>query len=128
MIGALVTMLQGGHPLPFLTIGFPISLVVAWWWTAGRLRADIAEVILDESLAGYRSLWDVATRRSTRIGAGVLDVRRRGADLLLTIGLDTITLHQADWPDLERIEAAFRAARDEHVGRVRRTLGDRTSP
>ena len=127
MIGALVTMLDGGRPLPFLLYGFPLSLVVAWWWTASTLRATVVEVWIDDGLASYRSRWDVAIRRPRRPGSAVIDVRRSGGDLLLTIGLDTISLVRAQWPDHTRIESIFRAARDGHVERVQRRLDPPTT-
>jgi hypothetical protein len=122
MIGALVTMLEGGRPLPFLTIGFPISLAVAWWWTASRLRTEIVELHVDGMHASFRSRWDVAVRRPPGAGSAILDVRSSGVDLLVTIGLETILLRRTEWPDLDLVRSACTAARAEHVDTVRSRL------
>lgn len=122
MIAALVTMLQGGYPLPYLLYGFPASMVVAWWWTASRLRSEVAELILNGSLASVHSQWDVVTKRFPPAGSAILDVRRVRHDLHLTIGHETFVLRRSRWPDLHEIEAACRAAQQIHVDRVRGIL------
>lgn len=122
MIAALVTMLQGGRPLPFLLYWFPLSLGVAWWWTATRLRAEIVELTVGESSASFRTRWEVATGRKSRTPSAILDVRRSGHDLLVTIGYETIVIRQTRWRDLGKIETACRGARDARVEQVRHRL------
>ncbi len=122
MIAALVTMLQGGRPLPFLLVWFPVSLAVAWFWTASRLRTEVVELSLGSTLVSFRTRWEVATQRPSRPGSALLDVRKSGHDLLLTIGHETIALPRLRWTDLDRIEGLCRAARDRHLDRVRRNL------
>ena len=122
MIGALVTMLQGRAVLHFLLVWFPVAIVVAWAWTAMRLRGDVVELTFGDILVTTRTGWEVALGRAPKSSVAVLDVRRAGDDLLVTLGREPTRLLRSDWPDLDAIESACRRARDAHVGHVRSVL------
>lgn len=122
MIGALVTMLQGGEPLPYLTIGFPAALAVAWFWTVQRLKSVVVEVEFHGAFVAMRSAWDVATGRVTDIGSAVLDVRKTEAGLAVTAGLDTHELDRRHFEPFEDLTRCFEEARGLHLAQVRERL------
>lgn len=119
MIGALVVMLEGGQPLPFLWMGFPLATVVALFWSRQRLHSDIAEITVDDGRVSLRSRWDVTMRRRPPSATSVLDVRMKETDILVTVGLSTHTLPRQEWPEWDALREDLMQANGSHVHRVR---------
>lgn len=121
MLGALNYMLTGRDPLRFLTLGFPIAMIVASAWTIFQLRRRVAEVVIRGEAVRILSAWQVAAGQSED-WVSLLDVRRESSGLVVTLGHDTRNLLNADWPNLSRMEEVLRTASDTFIHRVQSGL------
>lgn len=119
MIAASVMMLGGRDPLPFLLVSTPAAAAVAWFWARQELRGTVVEVNVVGSSVAVRSAWDVATGRAVGPGDSVLDVRREGDRILLTLGLDTVRLAASDFPESDSLVRRLEEARSMHGLEVR---------
>ena len=121
MLGALNYMLTGRDPLRFLTMGFPIAMLIASAWTVFQLRRRVAEVVIRGEAVRILSAWQVAAGQF-EAWASLLDVRRESSGLVVTVGHDSRHLLNADWPNLSRMEEVLRTASETFVGRVQSGL------
>lgn len=122
MIAASVMMLGGRDPLPFLLASTPAAAAVAWFWARQTLRGTVVEVRIVGSSVTVRSSWEVAIGRPAGPGASVLDVRRDGDRILVTLGLDTVRLSASDFPDPDSLVRRLEEARSMHGFEVRARL------
>ncbi len=121
MLGALTYMLTGRDPLRFLTLGFPLGMIVASGWTVFQLRRRVAEVVIRGEAVRIRSAWQVAARQNED-WVSLLDVRRESSGLVVTLGHDSRHLLSADWPNLARMEEILQTASDAFIERVQSGL------
>jgi hypothetical protein len=112
MIAALVTVLQGFPALAYLTIGFPIVLVLALAWTVYRLMTTPAAVFVRTGFAAVRSVWDHLFRKPTWTWLRIFDLRVSRTSLIAGLGDASYVFDRDDWPDPEALLDALRAARD----------------
>ncbi|NQV73548.1 hypothetical protein HQ496_10525 [bacterium] len=103
MIGTLVAMLQGFPVLSVLYIGFPIALLLAFFWTWVRLRSDICEILIFEHKIALRSIFSAAHPIEDLQWKLLIDLRGGIDSALLTVGLEQFTLNMSDWPEWSRL-------------------------
>jgi hypothetical protein len=123
MIGALIAMLEGRPPIPWLYLGFPLAMAVSAAWTVLQLRRETVELrVMAESVQAY-SAWEAATPRASVGRLALVDIRREGGLLSLTIGHDTRVLELSRWPDANALQRALEDAGTAFASRVRESVG-----
>ncbi len=110
MIAAAVAMLEGQDPLPWVLWVVPLVYALSTAWTIYDLRRTPAELVLDGSRGGLRSVWDAAGRTSALPLHSVFSPRRTMEGVDVPIGRALHSFHPDDWPAFDRLEAAVFAA------------------
>lgn len=103
MIGTLVAMLQGFPVLSVIYIGFPIALLLAFFWTWVRLRSDICEVLIFDNKIALRSVFSAAHPIEDLQWKLLIDLHRGVESAVLTVGLEQFTLNMSEWPEWSRL-------------------------
>ena len=110
MIAAAVSMLEGQDPLPWVLWVVPLVYALSTAWTVYDLRRTPAELVLDGSCGGVRSVWDAAGRTTALPLLSVYSPRRTMEGVDVPIGRILYSFSPDDWPAFERLEAAVFAA------------------
>lgn len=110
MIGASVTVLQGLPALTYLTVGFPVAVVVAVAWTLFRMQATVAEIFVRPGAAAVRSVWESLRARPLR-WVPIFELRAAPTTITLALGDTTYELDRAAWPEAEVLLDTLKAAR-----------------
>ncbi|MEP0545823.1 MAG: hypothetical protein ABJF88_02745 [Rhodothermales bacterium] len=110
MIAAAVSMLEGQDPLPWVVWVVPLVYALSTAWTVHDLRRTPAELVLDGSRGGVRSVWDAAGRANALPLHSVYSPRRTMEGVDVPIGRTLHSFAPGDWPGFERLEAAVFAA------------------
>ena len=113
MIMMLVEVLEGGDVMPYLYWWAPAALLVAFAWTAFRMRLIPVELAVSAYGAGLRTAMEVVLNREPGVMGPVLDVRMSSDHLQMAIGEAVYELPLADWPEGSDMVDALRAAREE---------------
>ena len=121
MLGALTYMLTGRDPIGFLYFGFPVALALAAAWTVFQLLRRVAEVEIRGEAVRIRSVWEVASNRSTE-WASVLDVGLDDGELTVTLGHDSRRLRTADFANPAALNRGLAQAAERFTGRVQERL------
>ena len=118
MIGAMVTVLQGFPALTYLTIGFPVGLLVAVLWTLFRMQATVAEIYVRPGAAAVRTVWENLHARPLR-WIPIFELRAASTTLTLALGDTTYVLDRAAWPEADALLDTLKAARAAGASRRR---------
>lgn len=110
MIMATVQVLEKVDPLPYVATLTPVALVIAVTWTRFRLGARIAELHTYPGMAAIRSIDDVVHNRSLD-WRPVFDVRETPDRIHVTMGHETHTFLDAQWPGHDDLLEALRSSR-----------------
>lgn len=110
MIMATVQVLDGVDPLPYVAVGGPLAFLIAMGWTRFRLASRMAELHTYPGMAALRSIDDVA-RDVSLDWKPVFDVRDARGEIHVTLGHETRTLLDREWPDHDTLVDALRSAR-----------------
>jgi hypothetical protein len=110
MIMATVQVLDGIDPLPYVAVGGPLAFLIAVGWTRFRLASRMAELHTYPGMAALRSIDDVV-RDVSLDWKPVFDVRDARGEIHVTLGHETRTLIDREWPDHETLVDALRSAR-----------------
>jgi len=110
MIGATASVLEW-HPIwPYMAVGLPTALVAATAWTHFTLSWTPATLHLRANEVGVQSVAQVLYGRPPQWHP-LLDARLTPNTIHLTVGLETVTLKRADWPEFDALQDAVRRAR-----------------
>ncbi|PEN15054.1 hypothetical protein CRI94_01840 [Longibacter salinarum] len=110
MIMATVQVLEGIDPFPYVVVAAPIAIVVAVGWTRFRLASRLAELHTYPGMAALRSV-DEVVRDVDLDWRPVFDVREAPDKIHVTLGHETHTLLDRDWPGHDVLLGALRSAR-----------------
>ena len=111
MIAALIAVLQGFPALVYLTVGFPIALLLASVWTVYQMMATTVEILVRPGFAAIRSLWEVVFQRRAVTWLPILDLRTNPTHLILGLGDASYILERKQWPNADALLDTLRAAR-----------------
>jgi hypothetical protein len=113
MIGALIAVLEGVPVLPFLTVGFPLALVLALAWTLFRVFGTIAEVHVRPGAAAVRTVSEVLRAPSASpTWKPIFELRADATMLVLALGDATYELPRRQWPEADVMLNTLRTARE----------------
>jgi len=98
MIGTLVAMLQGISVLSVLYIGFPVAALLAFGWTWIQLRTKVCEILVSDQKIAMRSVFSAAVPTEKHHWKLLIDMRRNGKGVTITVGLEEFNLEPEDWP------------------------------
>jgi hypothetical protein len=107
MIAAATAMLEAQDPLPWVVWVVPVVYVLSTAWTIYDLRHTPAEVVLEGSRGGVRSVWDAARRTATLRLRPVFSPRRTLEGVDVPIGRTLYSLSPVDWPAYDQLEKAL---------------------
>ncbi len=127
MIMATIQVLQNIDPLPHVAALAPIAILFAIMWTRFRLRSTSAELHTYPGMAALQSIDDVLQNRSLD-WRPVFDVREAPDRLHVTMGHETHTLPDADWPGHDLLLDALRSSRYDRTDRPPPSRSSFTSP
>lgn len=111
MILMLVEVLQGRDVLRYVLYAFPAAIVLASAWTAFRMRAATAEIVVSGPYAEIRTVLDVLSRRPRNPWRMVLDVRKSDDHFQVAIGESVFEMPDEEWEGAPRVVQALLAAR-----------------
>jgi hypothetical protein len=106
MVAATAAVLMSQDPAPTLAWAAPLAALLAAAFAGHHARRLPAELVLYADRAALRSVWDVASGR-TSLPLRVLPPRRVREGLNVGIGPDVVTLTPEDWPDYPRLREAL---------------------
>jgi hypothetical protein len=127
MIMATIQVLQHIDPLPYVLALAPVAILLAITWTRFRLSSKAAELHTYPGMAALRSIEDVLQNRSLD-WRPVFDVREAPDRLHVTMGHETHTLPDADWPGHDVLLDALRSSRYDRTDRPPPARSSFTSP
>lgn len=110
MIAATVSVLQLGVAWPYVAWGLPAAMALATVWTYFDLGRRVAALHLRSGEAALMSVRDVLRNRRPD-WEPLLDVRLTYDAIHVSAGWAAVSLDRADWPDVDALEDALRAAR-----------------
>lgn len=122
MIGALIAILEGFSGLPFLTLGFPLALLMATAWTWYRVHATLAAISIRAGEASVHTVWETLRDPSPHAlmqqdWLPIFEIRKGPSFLSVALGDATYTLERRDWPELDQLLDALQDARAARYGR-----------
>lgn len=114
MIGALIAVLEGYPVLPFLTVGFPLAMILAMTWTVFQVFGTIAEVHVRPGAAAVRTVSEVLRSPSPSLmWKPIYELRKASSMIVVALGDATYELPRRQWPETDTLLDALRAARQQ---------------
>lgn len=112
MIGALIAVLEGYPVLPFLTVGFPLALVLAMTWTVFQVFGTIAEVHVRPGAAAVRTVSEaLRSPPPPLVWKPIFELRTASSMIVVALGDATYELPRQQWPEADALLDALQAAR-----------------
>ena len=113
MIGALIAVLEGFVVLPFLTVGFPLALVVASSWTLFQIFSTVVEVHVRPGSAAIRTMSQALRRPSPPLRwKPIFELRTDAGAVVVALGDAAYELPRSRWPHADDLLEQLRAARE----------------
>jgi hypothetical protein len=112
MIAALLAVLQGFPALTYLTIGFPVAIVVAVLWTVFRMQATVAEILVRPGAAAVVTVWQVTGTPRPPAWKPIYEIRTHAKEFSFGLGDASYEMDRSHWSDADALIHALRAARN----------------
>ncbi|MEM1125531.1 MAG: hypothetical protein AAGI71_02690 [Bacteroidota bacterium] len=111
MIGALVAVLEGYPALWFVPLP-PAAMGLAAGWSVYSLQRLPARIYVAGGAVAVQSAWEAAPPSQPLTWDPLFDLRKTRTTVEVTVGLIPYALHDAEWPEMERLLPALKEALD----------------
>jgi hypothetical protein len=115
MIAALISVLQGFPVLQYLTIGFPLAIVIASLWTIFRMQASVAEIHVRPGSAAVVTVWRAVDAAPVLSWKPIYEIRTHAKEFSFGLGDASYELDRSDRPDADSLIHTLRQARNAPV-------------